>query len=74
MFAGVDAMYASIGGRDHIRAMARFDEAQAAGLSDSDVAANPRHAAGRRESSRGIHCGASRTGRCSTPTISCWST
>jgi DNA-binding winged helix-turn-helix (wHTH) protein len=34
MFIGVDAMYASIGGRDHLRAMVRFDEAQAAGLSD----------------------------------------
>ena len=34
MFTGVDAMYASIGGRDHVRAMARFDEAQASGLSD----------------------------------------
>jgi DNA-binding winged helix-turn-helix (wHTH) protein len=34
MFIGVDAMYASIGGRDHLGAMMRFDEAQAAGLSD----------------------------------------
>lgn len=34
MLIAVDAMYTSIGGRDHARALARFAEAEAAGLSD----------------------------------------